>query len=222
MQPEVTETVFSSEVHSVRRNPNKSLPDYDSNGPLINYNSTSNNVAQVNMPKSNFRSSNHTPTHNMAVINDGEVVVFDDIDDNWQNLRLDLHNNTHHVPSNAVQNEQEGSHRGRTPSEPLSSSICSSPSPTTTYHRNHTTEFFNTSDRERDYPSPESLNNHKVPRVIGELPIAQYTESPRRYGIRDSSKLPSILSSPSAVYVPPRPGFPQRILPTTPSQKEVS
>lgn len=66
-------------------------------------------------------------------------------------------------------------------------------------------------------PSPE--RNHKVARVIGELPIAQYSGSPRRYGVRENSRLPSLLSSPS-MYMTPRPGFPQRILPTTPNQKD--
>lgn len=67
--------------------------------------------------------------------------------------------------------------------------------------------------------SPSSERNHKVTRVIGELPIAQYSESPRRYGVRDT-QLPCLLSSPS-VYMTPRPGFPQRVLPTTPSRNEV-
>lgn len=50
MQREVTETVFSSEVHSVKRNPSKSILDYDSpksnRGRFVNYDSVlnSNNV----------------------------------------------------------------------------------------------------------------------------------------------------------------------------------
>lgn len=60
MNREVTETVFSSEVHSVRRNPSKSILDYDSptsnrGGRLINYDSilNSNNVEHnVARPKS--------------------------------------------------------------------------------------------------------------------------------------------------------------------------
>lgn len=59
----------------------------------------------------------------------------------------------------------------------------------------------------------------RVTKVIGNLPIAVYEGSPRRYGPRqvDSScthpQLPSaqsLLASPS-VY-PPRPGFPQRVI----------
>lgn len=74
------------------------------------------------------------------------------------------------------------------------------------------------SDCEADSPSPE--RNHKVARVIGELPIAQYSGSPRRYGVRENTQLPSLLSSPS-MYMTPRPGFPQRVLPTTPNHNEV-
>ncbi|XP_031777773.1 serine-rich adhesin for platelets isoform X3 [Nasonia vitripennis] len=260
---EVTETVFSSEVHSVRRNTSKSILDYNSpksnrSNRLINYDSilNSNNVEhnvagpksitdlEYGLPKNcidslGYQSSNHNATsgRNMALVSDGEVVVFDDIDDNWQNLRLDL------GPSSNATTSQQQSHgasaiadddlllqshhhqqQGRTPPEPLSSSICSSPSPTTTYHRN-SSDFFKVitpaSDCEADFPSAEM--NHKgssAARVIGELPIAQYSGSPRRYGVRENVRLPSLLSSPSSVYVAPRPGFPQRVLPTTPSQKE--
>lgn len=74
------------------------------------------------------------------------------------------------------------------------------------------------SDCEADSPSPE--RNHKVARVIGELPIAQYSGSPRRYGVRENTQLPSLLSSPS-MYMTPRPGFPQRVLPTTPNHNKV-
>nr|XP_031844917.1 uncharacterized protein LOC116432350 isoform X6 [Nomia melanderi] len=236
---EVTETVFSSEIHSVRHNPTKSILDYDSpksnhTNRIINYDSilNSNNV-EYGVPKNithldygskgciDYQSNHTTPARSMAIVSDGEVVVFDDIDDNWQNLRLDLSsNNSNQVTSNTnINHESEESQRGRIPPEPLSSSIGSTPSPTTAYHRN-TSEFFKVitpaSDCEVDSPSSE--RNHKVARVIGELPIAQYSESPRRYGVRDT-QLPCLLSSPS-VYMTPRPGFPQRVLPTTPSHNE--
>ncbi|XP_020709263.2 uncharacterized protein LOC105687945 isoform X11 [Athalia rosae] len=237
---EVTETVFSSEVHSVRRNPtSKSILDYDSpksnrGNRIINYDSilNSNNVETYNTPKSitdlnyglpkncvDYQSNHTTPARSMAIVNDGEVVVFDDIDDNWQGLRLDL------GPTNATQNttdnldiDTEDSQRGRMHPEPPGSSVGSTPSPA--YHRN-TSDFFKVitpaSDCEGDTPPLEQ--NHKVARVIGELPIAQYSGSPRRYGVRENSRLPTLLSSPS-MYAPPRPGFPQRVLPTTPNQKE--
>ncbi|XP_043525291.1 serine-rich adhesin for platelets-like isoform X8 [Frieseomelitta varia] len=235
---EVTETVFSSEIHSVRHNPTKSI-DYDSpksnhSNRIINYDSilNSNNVEygvskntvdlDYGLSKSciDYQSNHTTPARSMAIVSDGEVVVFDDIDDNWQNLRLDLtSSNTNQVTPINLNLETEESQRGRIPPEPLSSSIGSTPSPTTAYHRN-TSEFFKVitpaSDCEVDSPSSE--RNHKVTRVIGELPIAQYSESPRRYGVRDT-QLPCLLSSPS-VYMTPRPGFPQRVLPTTPSHNE--
>ncbi|XP_076544114.1 uncharacterized protein LOC117605461 isoform X3 [Osmia lignaria lignaria] len=236
---EVTETVFSSEIHSVLHNPTKSILDYDSpksnhSNHIINYDSilNSNNVEygvsknttdfDYGLSKSciDYQSNHTTPARSMAIVSDGEVVVFDDIDDNWQNLRLDLtSNNTNQITSTNLNLESEESQRGRIPPEPLSSSIGSTPSPTTAYHRN-TSEFFKVitpaSDCEVDSPSSE--RNHKVARVIGELPIAQYSESPRRYGVRDT-QLPCLLSSPS-VYMTPRPGFPQRVLPTTPSHNE--
>nr|XP_050845338.1 uncharacterized protein LOC127061895 isoform X4 [Vespula vulgaris] len=237
---EVTETVFSSEVHSVRRNPTKSILDYDSpksnrSNCIINYDSilNSNNV-EYSVPKSitdldyglpkncvDYQSNHTTPARSMAIVSDGEVVVFDDIDDNWQGLRLDLaSNNTTQITTTNIDLETEDPQRGRIPPEPPSSSVGSTPSPTTAYHHN-TSEFFKVvttaSDCEIDSPSPE--RNHKVARVIGELPIAQYSGSPRRYGVRENPQLPSLLSSPS-VYMTPRPGFPQRVLPTTPNHKE--
>ncbi|XP_018399435.1 PREDICTED: uncharacterized protein LOC108777126 [Cyphomyrmex costatus] len=238
---EVTETVFASEVHSVRRNATKSILDYDSpksnrSNRIINYDSilNSNNVEYTvpksitdldyGLPKSciDYQSNHNTPARSMAIVSDGEVVVFDDIDDNWQGLRLDLaSNNTNQVTTTTnLDLEAEDSQRGRIAPEPPSSSVGSTPSPTTAYHRN-TSEFFKVvtpaSDCEADSPSPE--RNHKVARVIGELPIAQYSGSPRRYGVRENTQLPSLLSSPS-MYMTPRPGFPQRVLPTTPNHNE--
>ncbi|KAG7188225.1 hypothetical protein KM043_016089 [Ampulex compressa] len=214
---EVTETVFSSEIHSVRRNPTKPILDYDSPK-----NNRSNHL-DYGLPKSciDYQSNHTTPARSMAIVSDGEVVVFDDIDDNWQGLRLDLaSNNTCQVTTSNLDLETDESQRGRVPLKPPGSSIGSTPSPTTAYHRN-TSEFFKVvtpaSDCEADSPSPE--RNHKVARVIGELPIAQYTGSPRRYGIRENPQLPSLLSSPS-MYMTPRPGFPQRVLPTTPNHNE--
>ncbi|XP_011341994.1 uncharacterized protein LOC105282033 isoform X7 [Ooceraea biroi] len=238
---EVTETVFASEVHSVRRNPTKSILDYDSpksnrgSNRIINYDSilNSNNVEYTvpksitdldyGLPKScvDYQSNHNTPARSMAIVSDGEVVVFDDIDDNWQGLRLDLaSSNTNQVTATSLDLETDDSQRGRIAPEPPSSSVGSTPSPTTAYHRN-TSEFFKVvtpaSDCEADSPSPE--RNHKVARVIGELPIAQYSGSPRRYGVRENPQLPSLLSSPS-MYMTPRPGFPQRVLPTTPNHNE--
>ncbi|XP_057666740.1 uncharacterized protein LOC130900197 isoform X8 [Diorhabda carinulata] len=107
----------------------------------------------------------------------GEVVVFDDIGENW------------HVDENKkIQKE----------------------------HLHTATNVFNTGD----------TDSEKVTKVIGNLPIAVYEGSPRRYGQRNTEsnyshpQLPSaqsLLASPS-VY-PPRPGFPQRVV-STPSPVE--
>ncbi|KAL1492492.1 hypothetical protein ABEB36_010740 [Hypothenemus hampei] len=108
-----------------------------------------------------------------------EVVVFDDIGDNWDNVEKDKHH----------ENDQSG------------------------YTATHSYESNN-------------IDNEKVAKVIGSLPIAVYEGSPKRYGPRQTGtnnshmQLPSaqsLLSSPS-VY-PPRPGFPQRIV-TSPSSSE--
>ena len=110
-----------------------------------------------------YQSSNHNATPartgtaagGMSLVSDGEVVVFDDIDDNWAGLRLDLGSSSttasqlHGGPGvladdDALFQQQQQQHQqqqGRTPPEPLSSSLCSSPSPTTTYHRN-SSDFF--------------------------------------------------------------------------------
>lgn len=81
---------------------------------------------------------------------------------------------------------------------------------------------------QKDEPyNPSEEECARVTKVIGNLPIAVYEGSPRRYGIRPVEnhflhpQLPSaqsLLASPS-VY-PPRPGFPQRIV-CTPSESDV-
>ncbi|KAK0173727.1 hypothetical protein PV328_006879 [Microctonus aethiopoides] len=164
----------------------------------------------------------------MAIVSDGEVVVFDDIDDSWQGLKLDLGStNMTQVNRKCLTTEQDEIHEECEESgehgiavKQTGSIVGSTPSPTTIYPTN-TSDFFKAiapaNNCEANSPSPEQ--NHKVTCVIGELPIAQYSGSPRRYGVRENSRLPNLLSSPS-MYMTPRPGFPQRILPTTPNQKE--
>lgn len=147
-------------MHSVRRNPTKSIIDYDSpkaarSNRIINYDSVlnSNNV-EYTVPKSitdldyglpkncvDYQSNHTTPARSMAIVSDGEVVVFDDIDDNWQGLRLDLGStNAQHVNNTCLNSEQEDIRR--IASEPLESSVGSTPSPT--YPRN-TSDFFKVS-----------------------------------------------------------------------------
>lgn len=69
----------------------------------------------------------------------------------------------------------------------------------------------------------------RVTKIIGNLPIAVYEGSPRRYGMRhvennySHPQLPSaqsLLASPS-VY-PPRPGFPQRVLCTSGDSESIT
>ncbi|XP_063239253.1 uncharacterized protein LOC134540432 isoform X5 [Bacillus rossius redtenbacheri] len=168
---EVTETVFSTEVRSVRHQRGGAAAD-----------------------------------------GRGEVVVFDDIGEGWQGLRLDL--------------QGAGQNGGREPGSSAGSSPSAQP-----HHRN-ATDFFkavtSASDLDGDSLSPEHGDGGKVARIIGSLPIAEYEGSPRRYGPRppDASPPPShpvlpsaqsLLASPS-VY-PPRPGFPQRVV-ATPSEPD--
>nr|XP_015834486.1 PREDICTED: uncharacterized protein LOC657912 isoform X8 [Tribolium castaneum] len=81
-------------------------------------------------------------------------------------------------------------------------------------------------EEKRDDTATLFNDSDKVTKVIGNLPIAVYEGSPRRYGPRQMEsnfthpQLPSaqsLLASPS-VY-PPRPGFPQRVV-YTPSPNE--
>lgn len=124
---------------------------------IISYDSilNSNNVVEYNTPKSitdlnyglpknclDYQSNHTTPARSMAIVSDGEVVVFDDIDDNWQGLRLDLGSNNsgqQNNTDNIVDIDTENSQRGRIHPEPPGSSVGSTPSPA--YHRN-TSDFF--------------------------------------------------------------------------------
>ena len=152
MNREVTETVFSSEVHSVRRNSIKSILDYDSpkSNRITNYDSilNSNNVEycvpksitdlDYGLPKNcvDYQSNHTTPARSMAIVSDGEVVVFDDIDDNWQGLRLDLGPTNTSQISTSLNLGTDDTHRSRIPPDPPSSSVGSTPSPTATYQQN--------------------------------------------------------------------------------------
>lgn len=99
------------------------------------------------LPKNNcldYQSNNTTPARSMAIVSDGEVVVFDDIDDNWQGLRLDL-NNTTTTQVNSIclnsSDQDDNQQRRNIIQEPIGgSSLCSSPSPTS-FPRN-TSDFF--------------------------------------------------------------------------------
>ncbi|KAJ8872408.1 hypothetical protein PR048_026012 [Dryococelus australis] len=170
---EVTETVFSTEVRSVRHH-------------------------RASTGDSTTGSSAPAAPLNMAVITGREVVVFDDIGEDWRGLRLDLQGMGVGLALEQNGNRERGSSGSSSPI-------------TQSYHRN-ATDFFkavtSASDLDGDSLSPE--HNNKVARIIGSLPIAEYEGSPRRYGPRqlDASQshpvLPSaqsLLASPS-VYPP--------------------
>ncbi|XP_044741322.1 uncharacterized protein LOC123302467 isoform X8 [Chrysoperla carnea] len=223
---EVTETVFSTEVCSVRHQ----RPNVHSN----------NVYTKANSVVPTTEATVVSPSRQMTVVSCGEVVVFDDIGDNWQGLRLDLcqDNNKQQTQAQQQQSQQQQTQSQQIVKLPSSesndrgteqSSREDSPNETSQYHRT-TTDFFkivtSVSDFDADSLSPEP--NNKVAQMIGNLPIAVYEGSPRRYGPRQPETntqsnhptLPSahsLLASPS-VY-PPRPGFPQRVV-TTPSENE--
>lgn len=167
---EYTETVFSSEICSVtHEKPNIDQITATAATTTATSTTTPNNAQDLaKLATTNLLNNMTLP---------GEVVVFDDIDDNWQMDDINKHDND--------------------------------------INHTATTNLFNT-DTDCD----------KVTKVIGNLPIAVYEGSPRRYGPRQMEtncthpQLPSaqsLLASPS-VY-PPRPGFPQRVV-STPSPNE--
>lgn len=175
---EFTETIFSSEVSSVRHQRSEK---------------------QQNSPK--------------KLIVTGDIVVFDDIGDCCQEMKLNYHEN------NKLETNEADSYD--------ISSVGTSPTPVSVSEQQQIfTDFFKgmISDLEETI---ESDKDNKVTKVIGNLPIAVYEGSPRRYGPRhvetsnqSHPTLPSahsLLASPS-VY-PPRPGFPQRVL-CTPTKPE--
>lgn len=181
-----TETIFSTEISSVHHQKN------DKHG---------------NCVTSNKRSS---PNRNETVINNRDIVVFDDIDDSWKDQQGGcIENNKSEV--NDI-NLYDNSSIATSPISPIS-------------HQQNFSDFFKGMISDLD-ETPESEVENKITKVIGNLPIAVYEGSPKRYGLRHADNvqsqhpaLPSahsLLASPS-VY-PPRPGFPQRVIctPTDP------
>ncbi|XP_063395628.1 uncharacterized protein LOC134680427 [Cydia fagiglandana] len=146
--------------------------------------------------KTNDVSTKSSP---IAVVADGEVVVFDDNED-WKvilnsvslGLRMDPDASDHEIDlsvKRTLDNMKNGDSDVMNNKSELSESE-SSPG------------------EERSDASPsgvwmsEDEDKGRVTRVIGELPIAEYEGSPRRYGI--GSQKQTVRS--------PRPGFPQRIV----------
>ncbi|CAH0405610.1 unnamed protein product [Chilo suppressalis] len=144
--------------------------------------------------KTNDVSTKSSP---IAVVADGEVVVFDDNDD-WKGLRtepeasddeIDMSvkrtlDNIKNGDSDMLNNKSELSCDGESESSPSREDVrLSDASPSGVW-------LSGDEDKSR------------VTRVIGELPIAEYEGSPRRYGI-----VPQKTCNRS-----PRPGFPQRVV----------
>ncbi|XP_063357789.1 uncharacterized protein LOC134647378 isoform X4 [Cydia amplana] len=146
--------------------------------------------------KTNDVSTKSSP---IAVVADGEVVVFDDNED-WKvilnsvslGLRMDPDASDHEIDlsvKRTLDNMKNGDSDVMNNKSELSESE-SSPG------------------EERSDASPsgvwmsEDEDKGRVTRVIGELPIAEYEGSPRRYGV--GSQKQTVRS--------PRPGFPQRIV----------
>lgn len=161
-----------------------------------------------NCPSSVKRTS---PNRSESIIN-RDIVVFDDIDDAWKDQTEFLDNNKIEVNNIDL---YENSSIATSPISPIS-------------QQQNFTDFFKGMISDLD-ETPESEIDNKITKVIGNLPIAVYEGSPKRYGLRhiDSVKshpvLPSahsLLASPS-VY-PPRPGFPQRVICTPTEQESMS
>ncbi|XP_026273035.1 uncharacterized protein LOC113202824 isoform X12 [Frankliniella occidentalis] len=162
------------------------------------------------------------PTLNMG---GGEVVVFDDIGENWRGNDSSSAASTPSPP---------GHHRAPSHYFKVSTSVSDAENDSLSPDRE------DGPDESDDIPSsrnvlPSSLSgshlagnrsaaSRKGSRIIGGLPIADYEGSPKRYGPRQGESggshgpshptLPSahsLLSSPSLLT--PRPGFPQRVLP---------
>ncbi|KAL0851545.1 hypothetical protein ABMA28_007333 [Loxostege sticticalis] len=137
-----------------------------------------------------------TKSSPIAVVADGEVVVFDDNDD-WKGLRtepdasddeIDMSvkrtiDNMKNGDSDMLNNKSELSCDGGSESTPSREDVrLSDASPSGVW-----------------LSGDEDKN--RVTRVIGELPIAEYEGSPRRYGVAQKTTTRS-----------PRPGFPQRVV----------
>ncbi|XP_077286670.1 uncharacterized protein LOC143911524 isoform X15 [Arctopsyche grandis] len=133
----------------------------------------------------------------IAVTAGGELVVFDDIGDSWQSLRLDLENSEPDIDNGiqrtvTVENSVD-------PIIPVHNNNGNTGKSSPMEDHSDETSDGSCSSEEHDGGLGNGVqendvgNGARVARVIGGVPIAEYAESPRRYG-------------------PPRPGFPQRVL----------
>lgn len=184
-----TETIFSTEVSSVRHQ----KPEINKHG---------------NCPPPVRRTS---PIKNEPTLINRDIVVFDDIDEAWKDTTQVDFSDSNKCEVNDI-DLYENSSVDTSPVSPVS-------------HQQNFIDFVKGMISDLD-ETPESESGNKITKVIGNLPIAVYEGSPRRYGprhvdsIQSHPTLPSahsLLASPS-VY-PPRPGFPQRVI-CTPTEPE--
>ncbi|CAH2102945.1 unnamed protein product [Euphydryas editha] len=144
--------------------------------------------------KTNDVSAKSSP---IAVVADGEVMVFDDNDD-WKGLRMDPDASDDEIDL-SVKRTLDNMKNGDSDMLNNKSELSCDGSEST-----HSREDVRLSEG-----SPTGIwlsgdeDKSRVTRVIGELPIAEYEGSPRRYGI----------GTQKAQIRSPRPGFPQRIIP---------
>ncbi|XP_060806788.1 amyloid-beta A4 precursor protein-binding family A member 2 isoform X2 [Amyelois transitella] len=142
-----------------------------------------------------------TKSSPIAVVADGEVVVFDDNDD-WKVILNSVSLGLRTEPD-ATDDEIDTSVR-RTLENMKNGDIVNNKSESEGSDSSPSPEDVRLSDS-----SPPGVwmsgdeDKNRVTRVIGELPIAEYEGSPRRYGV-GSVKATSNRS--------PRPGFPQRVV----------
>ncbi|OWR52697.1 lin-10 [Danaus plexippus plexippus] len=137
-----------------------------------------------------------TKSSPIAVVADGEVMVFDENDD-WKGLRMDPDASDHEIDL-SVKRTLDNMKNGDCDMLNNKSELSCDES-----------ESSRSEDVRLSEGSPTAVwlsgdeDKNRVTRVIGELPIAEYEGSPRRYGI----------GSQKAPVRSPRPGFPQRVLP---------
>ncbi|CAK1544409.1 unnamed protein product [Leptosia nina] len=128
----------------------------------------------------------------IAVVADGEVVVFEDNDD-WKGMRMVPDASDEEIDisvKRTLDNLKNGDSEMNNKSEMSESESSPSRDDVRLSDASPTGVWLSDDDKNR------------VTRVIGELPIAEYEGSPRRYGIgQQKSQVRS-----------PRPGFPQRII----------
>ncbi|GBP45221.1 hypothetical protein EVAR_25927_1 [Eumeta japonica] len=190
-------------IHRINNEPKKMVsrhtsPTYTNGDTLESSLAIPRNSSPILDPhKTNDVSAKSSP---IAVVADGEVVVFDDNED-WKGLRLDADASDNDIDA-TVRRTLDNIKNGD--SDVMNNKNEISGSESSASREEGGCGVWASGDEERA----------RV-RVIGELPIAEYEGSPRRYGVGTQPANQSTARS-------PRPGFPQRVVtesrePTPPS-----